>query len=81
MRLPRDISGDKLVSLLEQLGYQVSRQRGSHLRLSIRISDQEHHLTIPNHNPIKIGTLNSIVNDLASFHKLSKNELLEKLFK
>jgi len=38
MRLPRDISGDKLVSLLEQLGYQVSRQRGSHLRLSIRIS-------------------------------------------
>ncbi|HET56134.1 MAG TPA: type II toxin-antitoxin system HicA family toxin [Ignavibacteria bacterium] len=80
MRLPRDISGDQLVLALEQFGYQVSRQKGSHIRLSKNLAGRNHHITIPNHSPIKIGTLNSIINDLASFHRLSKNELLEKLF-
>ena len=46
MRLPRDLSADKLVAALKVLGYQVTRQTGSHLRLTTRQQD-EHHLNIP----------------------------------
>ena len=50
MRLPRDLSADELVAALKALGYHVTRQTGSHLRLTTRQHD-EHHLTIPQHNP------------------------------
>jgi predicted RNA binding protein YcfA (HicA-like mRNA interferase family) len=33
MKLPRGVTGQQLVGCLEQLGYQVVRQRGSHDRL------------------------------------------------
>ena len=34
MRLPRDVSGDDLAKALGHLGYRVTRQTGSHLRLT-----------------------------------------------
>jgi len=34
LRLPRDISGDELARALGDLGYRVTRQIGSHLRLT-----------------------------------------------
>lgn len=34
MRLPRDISGRQLGKLLESRGYAITRQRGSHMRLT-----------------------------------------------
>lgn len=80
MRLPRDISGEELVSKLRKLGYEITRQRGSHIRLTANVKNAQHHLTIPNHNPIKIGTLNNIVNELSKIHKISKDELITKLF-
>lgn len=36
MRLPRDISSTQLTKLLQKLGYQVSRQKGSHIRFTTR---------------------------------------------
>ncbi len=48
MRLPRDISSKELTKLLQKLGYQISRQKGSHIRLTTTLQG-EHHLTIPNH--------------------------------
>jgi len=33
MRLPRGVSGDRVVRALERLGYAVIRQRGSHVRM------------------------------------------------
>ncbi|MDP2035880.1 MAG: type II toxin-antitoxin system HicA family toxin, partial [Ignavibacteria bacterium] len=65
---------------LAVLGYQVTRQRGSHIRLTAVINSEEHHITIPNHTPIKIGTLNSIITDVASRNKLSKEEIILRLF-
>jgi predicted RNA binding protein YcfA (HicA-like mRNA interferase family) len=56
MKLPRDVSGSDLAKALRRLGYQVTRQTGSHLRLTTT-ERGEHHVTIPNHNPLKIGTL------------------------
>ncbi len=55
MKLPIDLSGEALVTALSKLGYVVDRQTGSHIRLTTK-ENGEHHLTIPNHSPIKIGT-------------------------
>ena len=55
MRLPRDLSGNDLAKALESLDYAVSRQTGSHMRLTTR-RDGEHHVTIPAHETLKVGT-------------------------
>jgi predicted RNA binding protein YcfA (HicA-like mRNA interferase family) len=79
MKLPRNLSGDDLAKALERLGYQVTRQTGSHVRLT---TDQngEHHATIPRHDSLRVGTLSSILRDIAEHHGLSKDELTELLF-
>lgn len=79
MRLPRDLSADELVAALKALGYQVTRQTGSHLRLTTRQHD-EHHLTIPQHNPLRVGTLRSILTDVANHFGMNRDELMERVF-
>ena len=56
MRLPRDISGAELVKALRILGYEISRQTGSHLRLTTS-ENGTHHVTIPNHSPLESAHL------------------------
>ena len=80
MRLPRDVSGERLVKALGRLGYRVTRQTGSHIRLTRSGEGREHHLTVPNHDPLKIGTLSGILRDVAAHAALDRDELLEKLF-
>jgi predicted RNA binding protein YcfA (HicA-like mRNA interferase family) len=64
MKLPRDISGIELANLLARYGYSVTRQTGSHLRLTTQIGG-EHHLTIPVHPSLRVGTLSVILNEVA----------------
>ncbi len=75
MKLSRDESGESLIKKLAKVGYGVTRQKGSHFRLSRTTEFTEHHLTIPNHDPIKIGTLSKILNDVAKHLEISKEEL------
>jgi predicted RNA binding protein YcfA (HicA-like mRNA interferase family) len=56
MKLPRDLSGAELAKALGQVGYRVTRQTGSHMRLTADRPTQ-HHITIPSHDPLKVGTL------------------------
>ena len=79
MKIPRDISGEDLIKLVKLYGYVVTRQTGSHIRLSTDQNGQ-HHITIPHHDPLKIGTLSSILADIASHFKITKQELLKELF-
>jgi predicted RNA binding protein YcfA (HicA-like mRNA interferase family) len=79
MRLPRDLSGERLAELLKRLGYLVTRQTGSHMRLTT-LQDGEHHITIPRHKELRLGTLNAILNDLADHHHIERDELAELLF-
>jgi len=79
MRLPRDLSGSELVKILAKFDYAVTRQTGSHIRLTTQ-SKGEHHLTIPAHDPIKIGTLNAILRDIGNHFGLEREELLKQLF-
>jgi predicted RNA binding protein YcfA (HicA-like mRNA interferase family) len=79
MRLPRNLSGEDLAKSLKSLGYEKTRQTGSHMRLTTT-QNGEHHITIPNHVPLKIGTLSSILNDVTNHFELSKEDLVNKLF-
>ena len=78
MKLPRDIRGLSLSRALSGFGYGVSRQTGSHIRLTT-MQNGEHHITIPAHDPIKIGTLSGILADIATHHGVSREALLRKL--
>jgi len=79
MKLPRDLDGEKLAKLLRKFGYKITRQTGSHMRLTTHLNG-EHHITIPKHRPLKLGTLNSILKDVAEHLGMSKKELMEELF-
>lgn len=78
MKLPRDIDAASLIKLLKPLGYEVTRQTGSHIRLTT-LQNGEHHITIPNHNPIRIGTLSSVLSNIAAHFQLTKEELLKQI--
>lgn len=78
MKLPRNISGADLAKALRKLSYEITRQKGSHIRITTQLNG-EHHEVIPNHDPIKVGTLASILKSIASHHHLSVQELIMKL--
>ena len=79
--IPRDLSGMDLAKLLTRFGYAITRQTGSHIRLTSSNNSLEHHVTIPNHDPLKIGTLNKIINDIASYLGMDKPALIKELFR
>jgi predicted RNA binding protein YcfA (HicA-like mRNA interferase family) len=60
-------------------GYQTTRQIGSHIRLTT-IQQGEHHITIPNHTPIKLETLSYIISNIAAHFKKTKEEIADELF-
>lgn len=78
MKLPRNVDGDQLVKALSVLGYEPTRQRGSHIRVTTQ-RDGENHEVIPCHQPIKTGTLSSMLKRIAAHHRLSMDELLNLL--
>lgn len=79
-RLPRDISGQDLVKVLSRdFQYKVTRQTGSHIRLTTT-ANGEHHVTVPNHASLRLGTLSSIVSDVALHFKITKDEIVQRLF-
>lgn len=78
-KTPRNVSGSDLIKLLGKYGYEVVRQKGSHIRLSRSSGQGAQNITIPNHDPIKLGTLNAILSDVSDHLKISKEELINKL--
>ena len=78
MKLPRDVSGDARARALKALGYQITRQTGGHLRLTTT-ENGEHHVTVPRHDPLCIGTFAAILDDVAAHFGLSRDELLARI--
>jgi predicted RNA binding protein YcfA (HicA-like mRNA interferase family) len=78
-KIPRNLSGKDLIKKLKKLGYKQTRQVGSHIRLTTE-EKGIHHITIPEHNPLKIGTLSSILKDIAAHFEITKEELIDQLF-
>ena len=78
-RLPRDISGHQLARALSKLGYNTTRQTGSHLRLTTAVNG-EHHVTVPAHDHLKVGTLSGILGKVSRHLEISKSEVASRLF-
>ena len=79
MRLPRDLGCIELAKKLEKYGYQITRQTGSHIRLTTQVKG-EHHITIPQHKEIRVGTLKAILVDVADHFGIDQQELMDTLF-
>jgi predicted RNA binding protein YcfA (HicA-like mRNA interferase family) len=78
MKFPRDVDGEELVGALGRIGYIPTRQEGSHIRLT-NPGPPEHHVTVPNHHPVRVGTLSAILADIAERRQISKEELIALL--
>jgi predicted RNA binding protein YcfA (HicA-like mRNA interferase family) len=80
MRIPRDIDGKSLANLLTRYGYEMTRQTGSHIRLTSTVCGKEHHVTNPDHKPLRIGTLSAILGDVANYLSMNKDEFIREIF-
>ena len=74
MKLPRSVSADRLIRILEQLGYREVRQKGSHVRLR-HPGPPAHAITVPLHNPLKTGTLHGILTEVADRQSMAVESL------
>jgi len=77
-RLPQ-VSGRDLVRLLASLGYEVIRQRGSHIRVRKVSVLGEHNLTVPDHGEMAKGTLNDILTRVSLWNSIPKEKLVDRL--
>ena len=79
MKLPRDLSGRRLVAkLTSSWGYRQVHQSGSHIVLE---TEQPGHqrIAVPDHRALRIGTLNSILRVVAAHKGVTRQEILDTL--
>lgn len=81
MKLPRSISGRELANVLHRhYGYTQVRQTGSHMRLVSHHMGYPDHVSVPRHDFIRIGTLVDILNHVAGYLEIDREELAGQLF-
>jgi predicted RNA binding protein YcfA (HicA-like mRNA interferase family) len=80
LKLPRDLDGKKLAALLRAYGYEITRQTGSHIRLTSTLKGREHHITIPAHRVLSVGTLHGILRETATYLEMELASFLNELF-
>jgi len=75
------VSGEQVIKLLRKLGYEIIRQKGSHVRLRKITEAGEHNITVPKHSEMAKGTLNDILSKVSIWNNISKEKLIEMLGK
>jgi predicted RNA binding protein YcfA (HicA-like mRNA interferase family) len=78
VKLPRGISAQRLIRALEKLGYAVIRQKGSHVRL-LHDAAPVHSISVPMHDPLKIGTFHGILAEVARAQSISVQDIVDLL--
>ena len=79
MKVPRDLSGAQLVKVLcRDWNYRVVHQEGSHIILQTDLPAHQR-LSVPNHNPLRVGTLNGIVRAVSAHKGVERQKLLAAL--
>jgi predicted RNA binding protein YcfA (HicA-like mRNA interferase family) len=78
VKLPRGVSAQRLIRALERLGYVVVRQKGSHIRL-FHEAAPTHSISVPLHDPLKIGTFHGILTEVAQAQSISVQDILDLL--
>ncbi len=79
MRLPRDASGRDLVqALCRDWGYHQVHQVGSHIILQTD-APMSHRISVPDHSPLPIRTLNAILRGVARVKQVPKEDVLRSM--
>ncbi len=78
MKLPRNVNGDEMVKGPRRVGYERTRQTGDHVYMTTQ-QNSEHHVSVPLHNPIRVGTLSTILSAVAAHLRLERNELIRRM--
>ena len=79
MKIPRDLSGAQLVKVLcRDWDYRVIHQEGSHIILQTDAPSHQR-LSVPNHNPLRVGTLNGIVRAVSAHKGVQRQQVLDTL--
>jgi predicted RNA binding protein YcfA (HicA-like mRNA interferase family) len=71
--------GCELVKLIQHFGYTLERQKGSHMKLTTT-QKGEHHLIVPRHGAIRVGTLHRIVSEVAGHFGIEVSQVRAALF-
>ena len=79
MKTPRDVSGKNLIKLPKRFGYEAVSQNGSHIKVTTE-QNGYHHIAVPNHDPVKVSTLNGILSEVARHAGVMKEEVAQTLF-
>lgn len=76
MKLPRDLDGRDLAqALCGRWGYKKVNQVGSHIILQTD-QPQHHRVAVPDHKPLRIGTLNAILRQVAEAKGVPREAIL-----
>lgn len=78
MKLPRDVSAERLVSALNRLGYRLIHQRGSHAKLR-HDGPPAHTVSVPMHRSIKTGMLHAVISEVAKMRSVTVQSIVESL--
>jgi predicted RNA binding protein YcfA (HicA-like mRNA interferase family) len=78
VKIPRDCNGAELARALRHLGYETRQQTGSHIQLTTQCGG-EHHISVPNHRPLKVGLLHGLLKEIAKHHRMTVEQLLSEL--
>jgi predicted RNA binding protein YcfA (HicA-like mRNA interferase family) len=79
MKLPRDVDGAALArALCKRFAYRIVHQVGSHMVLQCD-SPRHHRVAIPNHRPLRLGTLNAILRAVEKAVEVDRAEILATL--
>ncbi|MBI4622041.1 MAG: type II toxin-antitoxin system HicA family toxin [Verrucomicrobia bacterium] len=79
MKLPRDLYGrDLAAGLCRNWDYRQVNQVGSHIILQTE-TPGHHRLAVPDHKPLRIGTLNGILRDVATAKHTTREAILASL--
>ncbi len=79
MKLPRDLAGADLArALCKHYVYRQVNQEGSHIILQVE-TPRHHRLAVPDHRPLRLGTLNAILRAVAAAQGVEKEAILRHL--
>jgi len=79
MKLPRDLSGVDLIKVLcKHFGYARVNQQAIHVILE-STDPRQHRISVPDHSPLRVGTLNSILRAIATAKGIEKEDFLNFL--
>lgn len=79
MKLPRNLSGAELIKVLcRDWDYRQVHTEGSHIILQTETPGHQR-LSVPNHNPLRIGTLSAILRAVAAHKGVDRQTLLDSL--